>query len=59
MGIIMSNIEKHRKLDKGEPVDYRCNGCGEVFTETFIGEEPHDFYPCPLCDEGEGKRIGL
>ena len=47
------------KRDKAIPAVYRCNECGEVFTERFIGEEPHDFYPCPLCDEGEGKRVGL
>lgn len=52
------NIEKHRAMDE-QFADYRCNECGEVFTEKFIGEEPHDFYPCPLCDEGEGKMVGL
>lgn len=50
------SIEKHKTSTVAE---YRCNDCMEVFTEKFVDEEPHDFYPCPLCDDGEGKRVEL
>lgn len=52
-------MTKEQTTDSKESADYRCNECGEVFTQTFTEENAHDFYPCPLCDRGEGKRIGL
>lgn len=41
---------------KVEDIEYCCSDCGEYFIETFEGEEPHEFMPCPACETGEGQR---